>query len=593
MHLSSYDLFVVAFYFVFMASIGWVTRKFVANTSDYFRGGGQMLWWMTGATAFMTQFSAWSFIGAASKAYLDGPIVLAIFFANALGFFINFLYFAPKFRQLRVITPIEAVRQRFGPVNEQFFTWIFIPTNIAYAGIWLNSLAVFLAALFGFDLRVTIIVTGLLVLFNSTIGGAWAVVSSDFMQTLILMLIAITTAIFALINVGGPMQIVERFPAESILGNDVNYPLLVFGWIFLIFFKQFCSTNNVMEASRYLNAKDSKNARKAALMACTLFLIGPVLWFIPPMVARINHPDLGVIFPQLTNPSEAAYVVMALDTLPAGMIGLLIAGMFAATISSMDSGLNRNAGIFVRNFYAPVIRPASTDREQMLVGKLITIGLGLLVILTALFFSSLQSLKLFDIMLQFGSLVGLPVTIPLILMVVIKRTPDWAGWSTVVLGLICSLLLRFLFNAEWLDHKFALGFSQREINDWDAMQGILCGITVLPAWFFFTKLFYREPSTQREAEKSTYWDNLARPVLESEHEVNVDDRQGKVLGTLAGSYGLFVFLLCLIPNPIGGRIAFVLCGSALMGFGFLLYWTYNKTRIRAERARRRALRGKS
>lgn len=588
MNISPYDLAVVIFYFGFMASIGWFTRRFVANTSDYFRGGGQMLWWMTGATAFMTQFSAWSFTGAASKAYEDGPIILTIFLANAVGFFINYLYFAPKFRQLRVITPIQAVRQRLGPANEQFFTWVFIPTNIAYAGIWLNGLAVFLSAVFGFDLTTTIIATGLLVLFNSTIGGTWAVVSSDFMQTLILMLIAITTAIFALFDIGGPGQLIERFPAESILGNNVNYPLLAFGWIFLIFFKQFCSTNNIMEASRYLNAKDSQNARKAGLMASMLFLFGPILWFIPPMVARIHYPDLGVVFPQLNNPSEAAYVKMAIDTLPTGMIGLLIAGMFAATISSMDSGLNRNAGIFVKNFYQPIVRPQSTDREQMLVGKLTTIGLGLLVILTALFFSSLKDLKLFDIMVQFGSLVGLPVTIPLILMLVVRKTPDWAGWSTVILGLGLAYLLRFHYNAAHWNEAYHLDLSQREVNDWDAMQGILMGIIILPLWFLGTRFFYRDNSAQRAAEAAEYWDNLHRPVLASEHLVNVDGRQGKLLGSLAGGYGLFVLLLCVLPNPWTGRLAFMLCGGFLVSLGYLLYWTYNKEAVRARRLARKA-----
>lgn len=595
MNITPYDLAVVIFYFGFMASIGWVTRRFVANTSDYFRGGGQMLWWMTGATAFMTQFSAWSFTGAASKAYLDGPIILTIFFANALGFFINYLYFAPRFRQLRVITPIQAVRQRLGPVNEQFFTWVFIPTNIAYAGIWLNGLAVFLSAVFGFDLTTTIIATGILVLFNSTIGGTWAVVSSDFMQTLILMLIAVTTAVFALVDIGGPIELIEQFPAESILGNDVNYPLLAIGWIVLIFFKQFCSTNNIMEASRYLNAKDSQNARKAGLMASLLFVFGPILWFIPPMVTRIHYPDLATVYPQLNNPSEAAYVKMAIDTLPSGMIGLLIAGMFAATISSMDSGLNRNAGIFVKNFYAPIIRPHSNDREQMVAGKLTTIVLGLLVIVTALFFSSLKDLRLFDIMVQFGSLVGLPVTIPLILMLMVRKTPDWAGWSTVVLGLGLAMLLRFKLNGDHWNTQFDLGLSQREINDWDAMQGILMSLIILPAWFLATKWIQRlltkwipeKPSPEREAAQREYWSNLERPVLPSEHEVNVDGRQGKVLGSLAGSYGLFVFLLCLLPNPLSGRVAFLICGGFLMGLGYLLYWTYNKDSIRQRRAEKR------
>src|ERR1043165_3995379 len=85
--LSIYDYLVIGFYFVFMAVVGWICRKFIGNTSDYFRGGGKMLWWMAGCTAFVAQFSAWTFTGAASKAYQDGPVIMVLYFANALGFF--------------------------------------------------------------------------------------------------------------------------------------------------------------------------------------------------------------------------------------------------------------------------------------------------------------------------------------------------------------------------------------------------------------------------------------------------------------------------------------------------------------------------
>lgn len=71
-----------------------------------------MLWWMVGATAFMTQFSAWTFTGAAGRAFSDGFVVVILFLANAFGYFLNYIYFAPKFRQLRVVTAIEAIRQR-------------------------------------------------------------------------------------------------------------------------------------------------------------------------------------------------------------------------------------------------------------------------------------------------------------------------------------------------------------------------------------------------------------------------------------------------------------------------------------------------
>src|SRR5262245_57232184 len=85
--LSIYDYCAIGFYFAFMALIGWICRRFISNTSDYFRGGGKMLWWMAGCTAFVAQFSAWTFTGAAGKAYKDGAVIMVIYLANALGFF--------------------------------------------------------------------------------------------------------------------------------------------------------------------------------------------------------------------------------------------------------------------------------------------------------------------------------------------------------------------------------------------------------------------------------------------------------------------------------------------------------------------------
>src|ERR1700722_1513999 len=192
--LSHYDYGVIGFYFVFMLLIGWVCRRFIANTSDYFRGGGKVLWWMGGSSAFMLSFSAWTFTGAASKAYQDGFIILAIYVGNALGFLFNFLFFAARFRQMRVVTAMQAVRKRFGAGNEQFFTWLQIPLGIMYAGIWLMGLSVFVSAVCNVDLAATILVTGAVVLTIAVLGGSWAVVAGDFIQMLILMPVTIVAA---------------------------------------------------------------------------------------------------------------------------------------------------------------------------------------------------------------------------------------------------------------------------------------------------------------------------------------------------------------------------------------------------------------
>ena len=173
------DVFVIAIYFSFLVTIGWIFRKFTSSTSDYFRGGGKMLWWMVGSTAFMTQFSAWTFTGGAGKAFIDGWSVAIIFFANSVGYFCNYLFFAAKARQMRVVTPIEGIRYRYGKLNEQVFTWSIMPSSVLEAAVWLNGLAIFVSAVFDIQLSHTIIVTGIVVVMMSVTGGAWAVIASD------------------------------------------------------------------------------------------------------------------------------------------------------------------------------------------------------------------------------------------------------------------------------------------------------------------------------------------------------------------------------------------------------------------------------
>ncbi|MEF1282391.1 transporter, partial [Vibrio fortis] len=115
----------------------------------------------------------------------------------------NFAYFAPKFRQLRVVTVIEAIRMRFGAANEQVFTWSSMPNSVVSAGVWLNALAIIASGIFGFDMTMTIWITGLVVLAMSVTGGSWAVIASDFMQMVIIMAVTVNCAVVAVVQGGG------------------------------------------------------------------------------------------------------------------------------------------------------------------------------------------------------------------------------------------------------------------------------------------------------------------------------------------------------------------------------------------------------
>jgi solute:Na+ symporter, SSS family len=571
--MTVYDHGVIAFYFLFMLGMGWLASRIIKNTSDYFRGGGQMLWWLVGSSAFMTQFSAWTFTGAASKAYSDGWPIFVVFFANALGFFFCALYFAARARQMRVITPLEGVRQRFSRANEQIFTWMQIPLGTLYAGIWLNGLAVFLSAAFGFDLEATILVTGLIVVAMTLVGGSWAAIAGDFIQVLILMPVTVVAAFFALREVGGVGAFVDRLPAGHLdVSAMFSTPLLLL-WVIAMFIKQYISTNNIFESSRYLCVKDSQHARHAALLAAVLFLVGPIIWFIPPMAARIVHPDIGAIFPNLPNPDEGAFLAICVTTMPAGMIGLLLSGILAATMSSMDSGLNRNAGIFVKNFYQPVLRPHAHDRELVITGRIATGVMGALVILAGLNFSRLSNLGLFDLMQQFGTLVAVPYTIPLVLCFLVRRTPPWSGWTTVLICFATSFLTTRYLDAAWLERTFELAapLDAADRNYWTVAIGLFLNVLVGTTWFLGSRAWWGRTSATDRQRIEEFNDRIRTPVdFAREEGAGSDSMQGRVLGLLCLGYGGFIVLLALIPNPWLGRAGFLFCGGVVILIGLAL-----------------------
>jgi phosphoglycerate dehydrogenase-like enzyme/Na+/proline symporter len=576
------DYVVLGFYFVYLLTIGWVFRKFVHNVSDYFRSGGQVVWWMAGGSAFMLSFSAWTFTGAASRAYSDGWPIILIYVANIFGFVMNALYFGPRFRQLRVVTAMQAVRARFGARNEQIFTWLTLFVRVCYASIWLYSLAVFFSAAFGRDVITTILLAGGTVMVVSLLGGSWAVVASDFIQVLVLLPVTFVTMVFTVAKLGGPIELVHKLSATRLDFHKLFSDDFLLLWGVAIFFRQFVSTNNLTEAPRYLCVKDSRHARWAALLAAALMLVGTVVWFLPPMAASIIHPNLASVYPKLQHPEEGAYLAMATMVLPVGMLGLLVTCIFAVTMSAMDAGLNSNSGFFIKNFYQVILRPQATDREMLFAGKITTLVLGVLIMILALLLSQRPHLSLFEFYIDFGILVTLPQAMPLVLGIFIRRTPAWSGWSTWLVGFLTGYVTSNHLTLSWAIRTFSpphLNPNQWEQHNWRQGVAALMIMGVCTAWFCFTRLFYRRESDSYKAAIEEFSRNIEKPVDYDKEEASAatDSKQARLVGWLCIPYGALICLLSLVPNPLTGRLAFIFCGGLVVLIGTALVRHSKKT----------------
>ncbi|MDB2673145.1 hypothetical protein N9Y86_04525 [Flavobacteriaceae bacterium] len=583
--LSFYDNIVIVAYFILMLVVGVVFKRMNKNTSDYFRGGGSMLWWLVGATTFMSFISAVTYTGAAGKAYETGTFVFVVYIANGVGFFISYLYFSKRFRQTRVVTAIEVVRERFGKVNEQFFTWMVVPFGVIHGGVWLYSLGIIISTVFGVSMEITVLTVGVTVLTISLLGGSWAVVASDFMQLMIMVPVAIVMAFLSLRELGGVGNFIEQLPTTHYNWSELADSKIVWLWVIASFSKQFFSVNNTNDGYRFLAVKDSDQARKASLMASILFFTITFIWFIPPMAASILFPDISVVEslkPLGDKAVDGIYLAMGIELLPVGMLGVMICAIFAATMSSMDSTLNRNAGIFIRNFYKPILRKNANDKELFRASLVVTFFLGALVILSAIFFSELEGINLFDINMRLGAMISLPFMIPLTWGIIFQDTPRWAGWSTVLLGMLISYIIQTHIGPEALLEIIGVAapWSKRELIDVMFFSNVFAVIILCSSWFLGARFFKNTSPKVYHEQVDDFFVKINTPIdYEKEHGHKGNDaEQFKILGNMCLVYGSFLSLLILIPNDLIGRLCFAFIGGTMLSVGYIFKNKYKKSK---------------
>jgi len=573
--ITAYDYGIIGFYLVFMLAIGVVFRRMSKNTSDYFRAGGAMPWWLTGVSAWIFTFSAWTFTGAAGKVYEAGTLVLVVFYASVAALVVALIWTGRRFRRMRVITWMEAVRLRYGPFTEQFYTWIKLPLLLFFAAISLNAIGIFMAAVFHLDMNVVLVGLGVVVTVLAFAGGSWAVLASDFVQVFLVMTITICTAALVLVrpDIGGLSGLMAKVPTAHFHWTELARPELIALWIVGTLWLKFSDENNMERATMYLMTRSDRDARLMVLIPLVGFLVGPLIWFIPSMAATILHPQLAAEFPGLRQPHEAAFVAVSLDVMPQGLLGLLISAMLGATVTNMDAGLNKNVGICIRSLYKPVFKPDASERHLLVAGKVCTLLFGAIIIGFALLVNRYRDTNLFDFVNQLAANFLMPLALPLIYGLFYKRTPGWSAWSTaLVAGLASWLLGRYVTPALF---QHGMGWT-RPLTP-DEMTYLRLGITTIggtiivgTAWYFFTTLFYRASPAKHREHVDAFFRNL-ETALPAQGGTGTQTTVYKLLGALCLVYGGFILLLMLIPNSLPGRLCFLFCGGAIFGAGGLLY----------------------
>lgn len=557
-------------YFALLLVLGAIFARFNKNLSDFTRGGSQITWWMAGMSILMAGISAFTFTGNASSAFEAGPSLLVIYLANILGYGLGWVYLAKRYRQTRAYTSADVIRGRFGVGPEQFGIYIGLVLGPLGSAVQLWALGVFVSSVFGFPLVATIIAIGVITVFYSASGGAWAVIATDFVQGVVLLGITLLLGVLAFVEIGGVGGFMSHLSDPRLAADFAwikepgQFPAdrYTWSWAVAIFAMQFMSQVNLGTAGRYLSAKDGREASRAALMGMILMSVGSLIWFLPPMVARFLY-EAEVLGSGIKDPATTAYAVAARHLLPDGLMGVLIAAMFAATMSSMDSGLNGQTSVIVRNLL-PRLRtllglPPLRESAQVGLCRYVSIGLGTLIILCALLLSTQTRIVLFDAFLTIGSVIGVPLGLPLLVGIVLRTLPRWSYFLIFGGSLIPSIY-------SFVDER--TGGEAWTVQDralWVLAFGL--GATVIGM------ILTRFTSSEARNDTKEFFEQMEKPVdFAREVGESRDWVQALLLGRSVTVMGVLLFGFLLVPNPLSGKLQILALAVFTLSIGATLWW---------------------
>ncbi len=442
--------------------MGVLLGRLVKNSSDLFSAGGESPWWASGLSAFMTMFSANTFVVWGSIAFGLGFVAVMINLMYGVAALFAGYFIASKWKGMGIETPAEYVRIRFGKGALHFYTWSMMVLRVIGTAAALYALGKILVALMplgegnplrdpetgNLSLRYAILIFGSIVVLYTMIGGLWAVLMTDVLQFIILNLAVLFVVPLALGRVGGIDGFISKAPEGffNLVNEAEGYTVFFLaGWAAIHFFMIGAEWAFVQ---RYLCVPTKKDARKSTYLFGILYLVSPVLWLLPPMIYKVIDPAAD---------PEQAYILSCKAVLPIGMLGLMLAAMFSATASMVSSQLNVFSGVLTHDIYKPLAK--KTDNRTMVkVGRLFTILLGALLIIIALEIEKFGQVK--DLIISITSLMVVPLLAPSLWGLFSRRINGRAVWITGLSGFCLGAIIRFGFGKNgWFE-------GMTSINDW-------------------------------------------------------------------------------------------------------------------------------
>src|SRR3954465_8913942 len=457
---NALDFAILGVYFVVVLGVGFVAKRYVKSSLDYFLSGRSLPAWITGLAFVSANLGATEILGMGANGAQYGMATVNYYWIGAipamvfLGLVMMPFYYGSKVRSVP-----EYLLKRFNPASHKFNSWTFALATILIAGVNLYALALVLKFLLGWPIIAGIIVAAVTVAAYITRGGLSSAIYNEVLQFFVILAALIPISFVGLHDVGGWTGLQDKFkqtdvgeaglhalqgtgPGHVVNPIGVSWIGIVFGLGFVLAFSYW--TTNFAEVQRALSAKDLSSAQRTPLIGAVPKLFLPFIMILPGMIALVVIPGLGGEDP--TKEFNNAIPLLMNDYLPNGMLGIALTGLMASFMAGVAANVSAFNTVVTTDLGEPDFRPGQPDAWYVRFGRIATIGGIVISIFTALIASTYDNLM--NYLQALFSIFNAPLFATFIIGMFWKRTTAAAAIWGLVAGTVTAGATFVLYKAK-------------------------------------------------------------------------------------------------------------------------------------------------
>jgi|Deesub1362B_J571_1020462.scaffolds.fasta_scaffold00859_6 SSS family solute:Na+ symporter len=435
------DGVIIGGFLILLFFFGTIFFKWIKNPDDFYVAGRMLPPFILAATLTASNVNLYSFIGQAGKAYEQGISIIWHTWTGNMALVLAGLFIIPIFRRLKIRTIPEFLEKRYG-----------LGMRVLIAVLWIFRLSFWLGIVLYVASTAAVAITGtgegsyiiwalvfsVLTIAYTTAGGMWSVAFTDVLQFTLMMIGALIFFPLIMAKAGGFSVILQELPSTYL---NLVPQTGQFNWTFIIaiFFLgiQWACTDQGM-LQRAFGAKDVKSVAKGLVLAGIITTPFALLWYMPGLAAKVIDPKIAQV--------DQVIPTMLTQIIPSGILGLILCGLLAAQMSTIDSNLNASATLFTNDIYQRVFNKKASTKQILAVVRITTILIGVFMLLFSFIAKKLGAVNAYLLLI---GIMDMPLFVVAVIYGIFWKKVGWQGaFAGYISGAITGAFCVFVIFAD-------------------------------------------------------------------------------------------------------------------------------------------------